>query len=180
MPRSLSIRRAFVASALVLPLAVAGGARAGNLFDAIGSIFGGDPQPQTYVQPAPQSYYDEGQPLDVTVRPRRERKPARRAVARQDKEKSIAVDPAALDPTKNATWYLQDPTLRRGDIVVLKGEVLVFQGGRLPYSREDFASLETSKLSKDDRERIGQMAGLPAETEQVRSLPQKTASVAAE
>jgi hypothetical protein len=80
------------------------------------------------------------------------------------------VEAPVLDPAKNPNWHLQDPTLRRGDIVVLKGEVLVFQGGgRAPYGREDFASLDQARLSPSEKAQLRQMAGLP--------IPSRTAQV---
>lgn len=130
---------------------------AGGLFDAIGSLFRGSPEPPRYDRPAPYGYDLDDGGLAVTVRarrkPRRERPVARRPLP--------AKPPAELNPAKNANWHLEDPTLRRGDIVVLKGEVLVFQGGRAPFSRDDFTSLDKSKLSKAERERIAAMAALP-------------------
>jgi hypothetical protein len=69
-----------------------------------------------------------------------------------------------IDPVKNPDWYLDDPTLRRGDIVVLKGEVLVYQGsGRSPHAREDFTALDASALSAAERDRIAAMARLRPE-----------------
>ncbi len=156
-------RWSVLAASLVLPIAWSGGAQAAGLFDAIGSLFGGDPEPLRPYQPAPGGIYgrEEGG-LDLTVRPRRPRPQRVRPIARKA---SPAPAPAAnLDPSSNPNWYLDDPTLRAGDIVVLKGEVLVFQGGRPPYAREDFTSLAASKLSKEERGRIAAMAGLPAGT----------------
>ena len=156
------LRRAILAAALIVPVACTGGAQAAGLFDAIGSLFGGSPEPPRAYQPVPRGSYglDQGA-LDVTVRPRRLRPRRERAIAR--KAKPAPIRPANLDPATNPNWYLEDPTLRAGDIVVLKGEVLVFQGGRVPYAPEDFTSLADSKLSKAERARVGAMAGLPAE-----------------
>ncbi len=65
-----------------------------------------------------------------------------------------------MNPDRNPTWYLDDPTLRRGDIVVLKGEVLVFQGGRVPYSRDDFSQLGRSHLSSAEKANLRAMSGV--------------------
>jgi hypothetical protein len=160
MKNRLPLRSALLAAGLMIPITLTGGARSAGLFDAIGSIFGGDPEPPPSYQPAPRGYYGDGGSLDVTVRPRRLRPPRReRRVVRRERPAPAPL--ANLDPTSNPNWYLEDPTLRAGDVVVLKGEVLVFQGGRVPYAREDFTSLDRSKLSKDERARIGAMAGLP-------------------
>lgn len=48
----------------------------------------------------------------------------------------------ALDPQTDPYWYLKDPTLRRGDIVVTAGGVLVYQGRDSDASRPaDFVAL---------------------------------------
>lgn len=36
--------------------------------------------------------------------------------------------PASLDPSRNEKWYLNDPTLRRGDILVLSEGAVVYDG----------------------------------------------------
>ena len=47
-----------------------------------------------------------------------------------------------LDPQTDPYWYLKDPTLRRGDIVVTAGGVLVYQGRDSDASRPaDFVAL---------------------------------------
>ncbi|NNM72410.1 hypothetical protein [Enterovirga aerilata] len=154
-------------------------AQAASLFDAIGAIFGADPEPPRAYQPRQRGWYDEGEALDVTVRPRRHQPRRERRVIR--KEKPVSVPAANLDPAKNPNWYLEDPTLRRGDIVVLAGEVLVFEGsGRGPHAREDFTSLDRSRLSKAERERVGAMAGLPPVPAPLAGARNKTATVADE
>jgi hypothetical protein len=161
MKKRQALRSAIFAVGLLVPISSIGGAQAAGLFDAIGSIFGGDPEPPRY-QPMPGGYYgrDEGG-LGITVHPRRQRPRRERPIVR--KETPAPAPAANLDPSSNPNWYLEDPTLKVGDIVVLKGEVLVFQGGRVPYAREDFTSLAASRLSKEERARVGAMAGLPAE-----------------
>jgi hypothetical protein len=39
-----------------------------------------------------------------------------------------AVLNAQIDPVLDPNWYLNDPTLRRGDMVVLENKVLVYDG----------------------------------------------------
>lgn len=89
-------------------------------------------------------------PLEMRVSPRHARPagPAPdRKVARQ----------IAIDPVKNPQWYLDDPTIRRGDIVVLRGRVLVYEGRS--HSIEDFTILNRSRLvSSREKERISRMA----------------------
>lgn len=106
--------------------------------------------------PGPQYYYPNVQaaPLEMRVRPRRTT-----TTKHQGTEKRVVA--TSIDPVKNPTWYLADPTLRRGDIVVLKGKILVYDGGsRGSDGTEDFTALKDSRLvSKGERERIQKMAG---------------------
>ena len=166
------LRRALLAAALIVP---ATGVQAAGLFDAIGSIFGADPEPTRSYRQAPGGYSDGEGGLAVTVRPRRQKPRRERPVARR--EKAAPVISLNLDPAKNPNWYLDDPTLRRGDIVVLKGEVLVFEGsGRGPHTREDFTSLARSDLAKAERERISEMARLPVQDPALTEAGRKTAT----
>jgi hypothetical protein len=92
-------------------------------------------------------------PLEMTVRPNRDAKP------RASKPKSYAETPPKLatpiNPEEFPDWYLTDPTLRRGDIVVLPKRVLVFSGGRGARRLGDFDNLGESRLvSSRERERI--------------------------
>jgi hypothetical protein len=168
-------RAVLLLPALLAGAVIAGDAKAGNIFDAIGAIFGGDPPQPTreFYRPAepdrePEPYrtYSDREGLDVTVRPRRKRQAAApRPVERM----------AAIDPVKVPTWYLEDPTLRRGDIVVLPGQVLVFEGDRGGDRRiEDFASLDESRLiSNSERQRLQAMAGLPATAAYASAEPER-------
>jgi hypothetical protein len=90
-------------------------------------------------------------PLEMTVRP--EGKP------RTSKPKSYNEAPPKLatpiNPEEFPDWYLTDPTLRRGDIVVLPKKVLVFSGGRGTRQLSDFDNLGESRMvSSRERERI--------------------------
>lgn len=103
---------------------------------------------------APQPRYDYGLPLDVRVNPERRRK----AVVANRPEHKAKLQ-VAIDPVKNPSWYLDDPTLRRGDIVVLKGRALVYDGGRGERTAEDFTPLQKSNLvSRSERERVDRMS----------------------
>jgi hypothetical protein len=96
---------------------------------------------------------------EPAFRDARER-PARRERPRAPVTETASVPAGPIDPVQTPDWHLQDPTLRRGDIVVLKDQVLVFKGGRMPFSRADFASLSESDLPAEERERLSHMAGL--------------------
>lgn len=146
--------------------AVAGGAIVGasSQSQAAGLLeflFGGGQRqaPQYYAPPA----YGAA-PLDVRVSPRKRAKARSTTTAakvRPGRERKIVN--TSIDPRLHPNWYLEDPTLRRGDIVVLPAGVMVYKGGPRPQTREDFAKLsETSLVSKKERIRIQQMAGPPA------------------
>lgn len=130
-----------------------------GLFDF---LFGGQQrQAPQYYAPAPS--YDRA-PLDVRVNPRRKVKDAGKARP----ERTTKVVNKSIDPRQHPNWFLEDPTLRRGDIVVLPTGAMVYQGGSRPQMKEDFAKLGESRLlSKKERERIGDMVGPPTVTAEV-------------
>ena len=130
-------------------LAFAPSAQAAGLFDF---LFGAQPN----YAPAP-VYQTE--PLGVRVRPRASHRSTRRPDRVPSAAKSRPVLATPIDPVAHPNWYLEDPTLRRGDIVVLKGRVLVFEGGRRNSGPDAFTALNRSRLlSKGERERIAKMA----------------------
>jgi hypothetical protein len=134
---------------------------AGGLFDFLGSVFGGGGSNAPAVQ--------EDSPLDVTVHPRR----AKRSIRRNVEASHGKPTNTAIDPVQHPNWYLEDPTLRRGDIVVLPGGVLVYEGGRGPAQRDDFSSLSRSRLvSKTERQKIGAMVGPKDTTTQTVVVPE--------
>ena len=47
-----------------------------------------------------------------------------------------------------------DPTLRAGDVIVVRGRALVFKGGTRPYGEGDFAPLEQSSLPAEARQKV--------------------------
>jgi hypothetical protein len=132
-----------------------------------GGLFGSfNPAPA-----APPSYhgsrgYDPG-PLRVDVRPMRStRRPVRAHVARVGRPPRISTIAAQteayarLNPANNPNWYLQDPTLRHGDIVVLQNGPMVFVGGRAAAHKvTDFqAPAQADDMSNDERARIEKIA----------------------
>lgn len=152
--RTRKIGATLVAAALMGP----GAASAQGLFDAL--HFGGPSQ----AAPPPEAYppaFDRA--LEMRVRPRRN---ARRAVprrldtARRDTIGQQREDYAKLNPATNPDWYLQDPTLRPGDLVVLKGGIVMFAGEReASHMPSDFRPLDQDRtLSKDERQTLGRIA----------------------
>jgi hypothetical protein len=132
------------------------GHASGGLFDAIGAALFGRPAP-TFAPAQP-----DQMPMTVTVRPRRTTATThRRLRALASKPKPVLVK---LDPATDPTWYLRDPTLRRGDIVVLKTGVVVFDGAaKAEHTAEDFTALgRTPLLSAARRQEIAEMAARPA------------------
>ncbi len=111
-----------------------------------------------YREPAYREYREPAY-REPAFRDVRER-PARRERPRAPVTETASVPAGPIDPVQTPDWHLQDPTLRRGDIVVLKDQVLVFKGGRMPFTRADFASLSESDLPAEERERLSHMAGL--------------------
>lgn len=128
--------------------------------------FGGS-QPQA--QPAPRvSPYA---PLELRVRPRSASRPTHSARAHwsRDRESRVATRDvqmaqkeayARLNPASNPNWYLEDPTLRPGDIVVLKRGVMVFDGSRSAVHQDrDFQPIATAdSVSQAERAGIGKVA----------------------
>lgn len=67
------------------------------------------------------------------------------------------VEPAVkLDPASDSYWYLHDPTLRKGDIVVTRSGVVVFDGQRSSdHASSDFTALEdTRRLPKAQQQTL--------------------------
>ena len=178
-----AVRHLVLAAALSAPLLAATGVQAAGLFDAIGAIFGGDLDPPPSPRSTRGGFYDGQGGLDLTVRPRRP-KPRREKPVVRRLAPAPALAPAKnlnFDPATNPNWFLDDPTLRAGDIVVVKGDVLVFEGGGpAPHAREDFTSLNSSRLSAEERERLRQMARLPAGTPASQDARRKTATATPE
>jgi hypothetical protein len=113
--------------AVLLAVAAAPGARAAGLFDGLARAIVG--QSRLYASPIYE--LDDEMPR---ARPR-----PRAPEAAPSKPKSPVVQ---LDPQTDRNWYLKDPTLRRGDIVVTASGVLVYQGRDSDAARPgDFVAL---------------------------------------
>lgn len=70
-----------------------------------------------------------------------------------------------IDPNKNPNWHLEDPTLRKGDILVLNDRVVVFTGGPLGAPKSYVALSRTKLLTKQERLQVAAMTRRPAEPE---------------
>lgn len=133
----MAFRRTAGLSGPVVVLAALAGtpAQAANIFEELGKALFGRPQPrQMMVAPA--------DPLHVTVKPRRKRAGRTPAVAAAEVSSKPPPPVVKLDPALDGRWYLKDPTLRRGDIVVTTGGVLVYRGSKADLLRAgDFTAL---------------------------------------
>lgn len=90
-------------------------------------------------------------PLEMTIRAKR--RPSKAPKKAQVERPPILVTP--MDPVKDPNWFLSDPTLRKGDVVVLPGKVVVFNGNRGERRRSDFEDLLRTRLvSLKERSRI--------------------------
>jgi hypothetical protein len=113
-------------------LALAPQAQAANIFDDFARAFFG--------QPSARQHQVYSAPLEMTVKPRRK-------VPKFSETSTKPPPPVVkLDPATDPNWYLADPTLRRGDIVVTNGGVLVYRGRDSDdLRRSDFAALGSGK-----------------------------------
>lgn len=103
-------------------------------------------------------------PVQATVAP----VPAAAPVARKPAKRSGETRPAALhtpvdmaagraqviDPEANPDWHLIDPTLRRGDILVLRDRIVVFAGGPVGAPRSYVALSRSRLVSKEERAQL--------------------------
>lgn len=134
-----------VAAASALGLSATGSAHAAGFFDDFARVFfGGRPSAPSAVT----------SPFETTVKPSRQK--PRPAVPAKPAEPAVKLDPAS-DPH----WYLSDPTLRKGDIVVTRSGVVVFSGrGGARHSPAAFTALDESRrLSKAQLQLLQAAAG---------------------
>lgn len=132
-------------------------------------LFGGRQQ-QAPAQAAP---YYSSRPLDISVRPKRAArgrvdKPQhghKRELGRKNTGSKVAGERSSdkprvtvtrlqkpINPETNPDWFLTDPTLRYGDILVLKTGPVVYQGSsKRNRAQEDFVSLGQSRIISRSR-----------------------------
>lgn len=133
----------------------------------------GVPQRPTYA-PLPDN------PLHMTVRPKR-KKAATTLDAGKDGPKPKLVKP--MEYASDPFWYLKDETLKKGDIIVLKDRVVVFDGGVRDYA--NFASFQTSRLlSAKAKSQLKYLVSTPRDNytvwEPVQSISDRNVSASAE
>ncbi|HEV7328816.1 MAG TPA: hypothetical protein VGN91_27465 [Bosea sp. (in: a-proteobacteria)] len=133
----------------------------------------GVPQRRPVYAPMPEST-----PLHMTVRPKQ-----KKAVKLDgnDGPKPKLVKP--MEYANDPFWYLKDETLKKGDIVVLKDRVVVFDGGARDYA--NFASFQTSKLlSSKAKSQLKYLVSTPRDNytvwEPVQSISDRNTSASAE
>ena len=138
-------------------------------------LFGGAEVQERQVTPA--------EPFQVIVRPSRRFKPSREPARRLARPK--ATKPArvvqksrphdvVIDPVKDPQWFLHDPTLRAGDVVVLDDRVMVYaaKSARPPRTDRDFVSLSRSRLPARMRQLIERLATAPSRIQSHGSNPE--------
>lgn len=163
-------KQAIAAAALLAAAAVASPARAAGFWETLFGV----PQRRT-VAPAP-----EGNPLHMTVRPKRKKATAT-LDAGKDGPKPKLVKP--MEYANDPFWYLKDETLKKGDIIVLNDRVVVYDGGARAYA--NFASFQTSKLlSARAKSQLKYLVSTPRDNytvwEPVQSISDRNATTSAE
>ena len=131
-------RRMILAIGVAGSLAMAPQAQAAGFLDDLTRAIFGNPAPPAMI----------GGPDGPAIRPRPS-KP--RPVNTKPAE-----PPVKLDPASDAYWYLRDPTLRKGDIVVTRSGVVVFDGQRSSgHDTSDFTALAgTKRLPKAQQQTL--------------------------
>jgi hypothetical protein len=101
---------------------------------------------------------------EVTIKARPK---AKRLAKNRAKPAALALSPKeqlarTIDPVKNPRWYLEDPTLKKGDVLVLEDRVLVFAGGEIGRPKSYVALSRTKLLSAKERARVALITGRTA------------------
>lgn len=121
-------------------------------------------------------------PLHMTVRPKRKKATAKLdGATKDDGPKTPLVKP--MEYANDPFWYLRDETLKKGDIIVLKDRVVIFDGGARAYA--NFASFQTSKLlSAKAKSQLKYLVSTPRDNytvwEPVQSISDRNSSASAE
>lgn len=142
MARQLALTMAIAGA---IGLSVTAPAKAAGFFDDLARVFGARPTPPAAI----------GDPFEMTVQPKRQ-KPRAAATTTKPPEPAVKLD-AASDPY----WYLNDPTLRKGDIVVTRSGVVVFDGRSTSQHRPAAftALVDSRKLPRGQQHLLQAAAG---------------------
>lgn len=162
-----------VATLAVASFVLAAPAQAAGFWETLFGV----PQRPTYA-PVPDN------PLHMTVRPKRKKATAKLDGATKDVKdgpKTPLVKP--MEYASDPFWYLKDETLKKGDIIVLKDRVVVFDGGARAYA--NFASFQTSRLlSSKAKSQLKYLISTPRDNytvwEPVQSIGDRNAAASAE
>ncbi|CAN7161551.1 hypothetical protein LJR090_000310 [Bosea sp. LjRoot90] len=169
---SISKQVIAVAALAAASIAVASPANAAGFWETLFGV----PQRRA-VAPLPESV-----PLHMTVRPSRKKAKLDGATKDvKDGPKTPLVKP--MEYANDPFWYLRDETLKKGDIIVLKDRVVVFDGGTRAYA--NFASFQTSKLlSAKAKGQLKYLISTPRDNytvwEPVQSIGDRNAAASAE
>ena len=162
------MRRAFLPFGMAVMVAVATTVTATPASAFLEFLFGGGQR-----QPAQAVPSYSSRPLDISVRPKRAarghaEKPRhghKRELGRREKGSKVAGERSsdkpkvvahnrqkAINPEANPDWFLTDPTIRYGDILILKTGAVVYQGSsKRNRVEEDFVSLGQSRIISSAR-----------------------------
>lgn len=165
-------KKIITAAALAAACATASPASAAGFWETLFGV----PQRRA-VAPLPES-----NPLQMTVRPSRKKTKLDGATKDvKDGPKTPLVKP--MEYASDPFWYLRDETLKKGDIIVLKDRVVVFDGGARAYA--NFASFQTSKLlSPKAKSQLRYLVSTPRDNytvwEPVQAISDRNTSASAE
>jgi hypothetical protein len=168
----MTLRQILFASALAAAGVVPAGAAQAGFFE---SLFGSPAEPSVASAPAP---------AEISVTPSRQRRYRSQATVRRTARVRLGTRAtqkmASIDPQQDQEWFLHDPTLRPGDVVVLTRGAFVFNGKSraLPYTTSDFVPLEKSTLISDaSRRQINLIA--PRVDQYASTVPDTSGMIAA-
>jgi len=163
-----------ISKKIIAAAALAAGSLVAAPADAAGfweTLFGAPQRPSAAPMP-------ERDPLQMTVRPK---KKAAIKLDGNDGPKPKLVKP--MEYANDPFWYLKDETLKKGDIIVLKDRVVVYDGGARAYA--NFASFQSSPLlSAKAKSQLKYLVSTPRDNytvwEPVQSISDRNASASAE
>lgn len=168
------LRISSIAAIAMVVAGVPATAQAGFL-DALGEALFGSSAPQASPAPPLSASQNPQSPLRVSIK--RSRKGARsiRKSAHHPFPRGRPSQVVRIDPRAEPDWYLRDQTLRRGDVIVLDGRMVVFEGSReSTHTPEEFAGLAQSKAVSDTtRKAIQQSARVTSPATYIAELGSK-------